>query len=151
MYKGVITRDLFFSQQASLGNLYLYDDCANQIFDCKTLERGWVNNENRISCLPDGIVKVVWEWSDKFERMLWEIKGVEPREECKFHVMNYWFEGNGCIGLGNNRKFIDGDAIMDITSSRDTMKKFHKALDGQTEFQLEIITLDPYVLNTKIL
>ena len=38
--------------------------------------------------------------------------------------------GGGCIALGKNRVDIDGDGFKDVTSSKDTMKRFHNAMDG---------------------
>jgi len=73
------------------------------------------------------------EHSPKFRKKLWEIYGVPGRSETKFHVANYWHQLNGCIALGNNRRYIDGDAVLDVTSSRDTMKAFHEAMDGHTQ------------------
>lgn len=133
----IVLRDLFFSQQASLGTCFIYDGEA-QLFKSDSLERGWVNNENMISCIPEGDYPLVLEYSNKFKKELWEIKDVPSRSECKFHVANYWYDLNGCVALGRNRKYIDGDAIMDITSSRDTMKEFHAALSGDTKAKLQI-------------
>lgn len=133
----IIHRDLFFDKQASLGTCYVYDG-RTQLFKKESLERGWVDNQNRISCVPVGIYDLVLEYSDRFEKMLWEIKGVQDRSECKFHSMNYWWQSNGCVGLGNNRKFLDNDPIMDITSSRDTMKLFHKAMGNDTRARLDV-------------
>ena len=132
-----LLRDLFFDQQASLGTCYVFDQTA-QLFKSESLERGWVNNENRVSCLPECDIPIVLEMSDKFGQLLWEMKETWPREECKFHSANFWWELNGCVSLGNNRKHIDGDLIMDVTSSRETMKKFHAALYPDTDAMLHI-------------
>ena len=122
-----VLRDLFFDQQASLGTFYVYED-SSQLFKCESLERGWVDNKNRISCLPELDTIIVKEYSDKFKTDLWELKNTGPRSECKVHWANFFWQLNGCIALGNNRKYIDGDLIMDVTSSRDTVKKFHKIM-----------------------
>ncbi len=138
MYQIKVYRDLFFDQQASLGTCYVYDDNGKLLFKSESLERGWVNNQNRVSCIPTGIYPVKLEWSERFKKDLWEIYDVPGRSECKFHSANYWYQLNGCIALGNQRKHIDGDAIMDVTSSRATMAKFHEALHGQTQAILEV-------------
>lgn len=143
MRKIFIVRDLFFDGQASLGTCFIYDGKA-QLFKSESLERGWVDNENNISCIPEGVYDLVLEHSPKFNKHLWEIKGVTGRSECKFHSANYWWQLNGCISLGKNRKHIDGDLVMDITSSRNTMSDFHNALKGQKKATLKVIN----VLNT---
>lgn len=138
-----ILRDLFYDGQASLGTCYVFDEDCNRIFKSASLERGWVNNENMISCLPIGKYRLVYEWSPHFETMLWEIYGTGHRRECKFHVANYWYQLNGCIGLGRSEKYIDGDNVLDVTYSVDTMAKFHEALEGETE---AILIIENYVL-----
>jgi len=125
----------------SIGHCYLVDEDCEKHYLAHTLERGWVDNKKRVSCVPDGIYNLKLEWSNKFKCNLWELYGVEDRSECKFHAANYWYELNGCIALGNKHKDIDGDGDPDVTSSRVAMKRLHKALQGQTFSQVEIRTL----------
>lgn len=139
MFDIVVLRDLFFDGQAILGTCLIYDKNGKQVFKKESLERGWVNNENRVSCIPPGVYECVLEYSDKFRKDLWELKGVSGRSECKFHAANYWHQLNGCVALGNNRKYIDRDLVMDVTSSRDTMAMFHKVLEGENKCQVTII------------
>lgn len=61
---------------------------------------------------------------------MYEIYEVPNRSECKFHAANYARQLNGCIALGNKRLDIDHDGYKDVTSSRDTMKRFHAAMGG---------------------
>ena len=128
-----ILRDLFYDGQASLGTCYVFDESQKRIFKSSSLERGWVNNKNMISCIPVGTYRLVYEWSPRFKKYLWEIYGVEGRRECKFHIANYWYQLNGCIGLGRHEKYIDSDNVLDVAYSGDTMKKFHSALKAETE------------------
>lgn len=106
------------------------------VFSAMSLERGWQDNKRNISCIPKGEYKVVLEWSPRFKQNLWEIKGVPNRSECKFHASNYWFQLNGCIALGRSLVDINRDGYNDVTSSRSTMKSFHKALKGLKETTL---------------
>lgn len=135
----VLLRDFFFDGQASLGSCLVYDENKNRVFKGVSLERGWVNNQNRISCIPEGKYPLVLEWSPRFEQNLWEIKNVPGRSECKFHVANYWWELNGCVALGKQEKNIDGDRVMDVNYSRITMERFHKALEGHKKAWLTVI------------
>ena len=98
-----------------------------------SLERAWKDNQKRISCIPEGTYKVVLEYSNRFKKKLWEIKGVPNRSECKFHSANYWYQLNGCIALGRKRLDINSDGYADVTSSRVVMNEFHALLDGETE------------------
>ena len=129
MLELLIIRNHFFGQYAALGNLSVYLD-KKLVFECVTLERGWQQNEQNVSCVPEGTYPLVFEHSPKFKKHLWELKQVPGRSECKFHAANYWKQLNGCIALGNKKRYIDGDLIMDVSSSRDTMGDFHKAMEA---------------------
>jgi len=122
----------------TLGKCTVYDECNKPIFSALSLERGWRNNENRVSCVPLGNYTTVLEYSNRFEMDLWELKNVPNRSECKFHSANYWYQLNGCIALGRTLVDINNDDYQDVTSSKSTMKDFHKALKGETQVDLII-------------
>lgn len=131
-----LTRTDYLDKQ-TLGELVIVDGWVDRLI-CKTLERAWLNNTPNISCVPTGLYRCKLEYSNKFKRDLWELKGVENRSECKFHSANYWHQLNGCIALGNGFKDIDSDGWVDILNSVETMRKFHNELNGLTEIDLYI-------------
>lgn len=137
----LITRD-DITQTHSFGMCYVFDEQKNLLFSSFSLERGWRDNQNNISCLPAGNYPLVYEYSDRFKKNLWEIKESGHRKECKFHTANYWYQLNGCIALGDSRADINNDGELDITNSGKTLEKFHKALEGATDVKLTIINLD---------
>ena len=145
MKKVVLLRDLFIDDKASLGTLYVYDEFKNQLFKSESLERGWINNENMISCVPQGCYPLKYEYSDKFKKKLWELKNVPNRSECKIHVANYWKQLNGCISPGFKRKYIDNDNILDVTSSGDMLKLFHKAMSEDEEAEIQIMDIRSFL------
>lgn len=135
-------RDKFYNQQASLGSLYVLDENSDRIFKGVSVELGYVDNQNRISCIPVGDFDLVYEWSPAFEMMLWEIYGVPGRSECKFHTANFFWQLNGCIGPGRFEKFIDGDNILDVAYSKDTLERFHKAMEPLKKAKLHVRNLE---------
>tara|TARA_R110000796_G_scaffold58965_7_gene135867 strand:+ start:235 stop:675 length:441 start_codon:yes stop_codon:yes gene_type:complete len=122
----------------TLGKCTVYDEHNKPLFNSMSLERGWRDNESRVSCVPIGTYTVVLEYSNRFKKDLWELKNVDNRSECKFHSANYWFQLNGCIALGRSLADINNDGYQDVTSSKSTMKSFHKALKGETKVNLII-------------
>ena len=112
----------------SVGVLVIYDHNMNPLFSCLTLERAWKNNKPNISCIPLGEYYCVLEYSPSFDKLLWEIYGVEGRAECKFHAANFWNELNGCIGLGRQLLPIGRDEQLDLSDSKRTMELFHETL-----------------------
>lgn len=122
----------------SLGICYIKHENNVVEYIGVSLERGWRNNEARVSCVPEGIYPLKLEHSDRFRKDLWELKEVPNRAECKFHTANYWRQLNGCIALGNKHLDIDKDGDPDVTSSRNTMKLFHEKMGNDTEAIIEI-------------
>lgn len=114
----------------SLGMCYIQHEDGILDYVGVTVERGWNNNQNNISCVPKGIYDLRLEYSPRFRKNLWELYGVPNRAECKFHAANYAHQLNGCIALGNKHRDIDKDGIPDVTSSRNTMKLFHSMMTG---------------------
>ena len=127
-----IYRDLQDENQ-TLGTLKILGDNNLPLFSSLSLERGWRDNKSNVSCIPRGVYKVVLEYSPRFKRDLWEIKGVENRSECKFHSANFWHQLNGCVALGRVTNYIDDDDYLDITNSKMTMRDFHYALRNERE------------------
>ena len=109
---------------------------GKSMFESKSLERADNGNKRMISCIPSGVYRCVLEYSNKFKRDLWEIKGVPNRSECKFHSANYWHDLNGCIALGSKFLDINNDGFRDVLESKKTMKQFHKVLKGFKSIEL---------------
>lgn len=122
----------------TLGSCTVFDEQKKPLFSAISLERGWRDNQQRVSCIPVGIYQVLLEYSNRFKKELWEIKGVENRSECKFHAANYWYQLNGCIALGLSLADINNDGYNDITNSRATMGKFHSVFGTDREALLII-------------
>ena len=126
---------LEYEKKQTLGECAITEN-GKDIFLSKSLERADNNNQRNISCIPSGEYLCVLEYSNKFDCDLWEIKGVPNRSECKFHSANYWHDLNGCIALGSKFADINNDGFRDVLNSKNTMKKFHKVLEGLKEIQL---------------
>ena len=86
---------IIFSDKSTIGNLSV----GNEI-ECFTLELPWKNNQKDVSCIPTGRYKVVMEYSQRFDRVLPELKKVPNRDEIKIHIANFPEELRGCIAVG---------------------------------------------------
>ena len=66
-------------------------------FICCTIELPWINNEKRVSCIPEGKYLIKKRYSKKFQWHL-EVLGVKNRSLILFHPANNALqELNGCI------------------------------------------------------
>jgi len=131
--KTIIIQRYWGDHNQTLGNCSILGDLLRPIFSSLSLERGWRDNEQRVSCIPVGQYNVKLEYSNKFDTELWEIKNVPNRSETKFHSANFWYQLNGCIALGRTTADINRDGYLDITSSKSTMSAFHKAMGTDKE------------------
>ena len=120
------------------GVLIIIDENGWPLYSCNCIERGWQDNEKNISSIPRGTYEIVLEYSPRFGRDLWEIKGVPNRSECKIHASNYWHELNGCIAPGEFLTDMDGDNYRDVANSRKTLKKIHRFLKGTKSTNITI-------------
>lgn len=133
---------MFQNENQSSGNIMIYNEERFPLFSSLSLERGWRNNQFRVSCLPKGTYPLVLEWSPAFKRNLWEIKETEPRTECKFHEASFWKDLNGCISPGVIYTHINNDNYLDLKWSTFALKRFHDTLDQFNEVDLVIDGLD---------
>lgn len=131
--KTIIVYRFWQDTNQTLGNCTILNDDLRPLFSALSLERGWRNNESRVSCVPLGEYKLKLEHSNRFKTKLWELTNVPGRSECKFHSANYWYQLNGCIALGRDSIDINRDGYADVTSSKSTMAAFHKAMGEDTE------------------
>ena len=109
------------------------------VFFCCSLERGWRNNENRVSCIPIGEYFLEYEMSNAFKTKLWEIKNSGKRTEVKIHVANFWKELEGCIALGLSFIDMDNDKEIDVTYSRPTISTFHRLLKPYENYRVKLV------------
>lgn len=81
------------NENETRGILLVINNSANAIeFIGKTLE-------NTSTIFPKGKYKIKWEYSPKFQKDLWELKGIQGRSEIKIHQGTIWQHGAGCILL----------------------------------------------------
>jgi len=93
------------------------------VYECICLELPYKNNQRRVSSVPEGVYDIVLEYSPAFKTVLWELKGVPNRSECKIHVANYVNQLNGCIAPGLKWADINKDGLLDATDSKKALAK----------------------------
>ena len=113
------------------GELYVIDN-DQIIYECKTLELPWRENQRRVSCIPSGNYKAVKHISPKFGRTFW-IKDVPNRSEILIHSGNYNSHTLGCPLVGQTLTDINGDGLRDVTNSRFTMNELLELLPSEFE------------------
>jgi len=131
--RAVLCRQYYPKQ--TIGTLTLTDeDSGEEVFKCRTIELPDLNNQRRISCIPEGHYDVDPHTSPKFGKCFW-VKDVPNRSEILFHSANYVGSPNpkngkpdllGCIGVGSKVGDITGDGIPELLNSKKTLEKLLK-------------------------
>lgn len=110
---------------------------GKELFVCKTLELGWLNNQNNISCIPKGAYSCVWTRSNRLSALAgkdiftYEILNVTGRAGIRIHSANYYYQLKGCIALGSATKDINADGELDVIHSGATVQQFNDLMKAQ--------------------
>lgn len=137
MYKAELHR-LLSDPFQTLGSLTFYDG-EKILLTLSTLELPWRNNERRVSCIPEGIYKVVKRYSQKY-RDHWHVLNVPDRDWILIHIGNFHHQIEGCILPGLSHQDIDGDGLPDVVSSGEAMRRINDLMGDHNEFELKIFS-----------
>jgi len=121
----IITRTYVAKQ--TLGELKAFKN--GKVFKCKTLELPWLDNQQNISCIPQGLYDVVYTFSPRMLKYTYELKKVQNRSGIRVHTANYFYQLKGCIALGDGFKDINKDGQLDVINSSKTIKAFEAFME----------------------
>jgi len=125
------------SEHETIGNGFVLDnDFIN--FEFKTLELAWKNNQKQISCIPIGDYKVKKRWSKKFGNHF-HILDVPNRSYILIHCANFYTQLRGCVAVGDDLSYINGDNEIDVVNSTKTLKELLKMMPN--DFNLKIVNV----------
>ena len=88
-----------------------------------------VTLENTKKLIPCGTYECKFEYSNKFERELYELKGVPGMTETKHHIGNTAEDSNGCILMGTQAGYFDNRRA--VLASGNTIERFHDMMNGE--------------------
>ena len=105
---------------STTGRLMLLDNKNNLIVQLQTLERPWIFNERKVSCIPTGTYLVKRHVSPKFGQCL-KVQDVKGRSDILFHSGNVVNDTLGCILVGLSAGSADDSDTAMIYNSRKAM------------------------------
>jgi hypothetical protein len=123
----LIIKRNYFKEAYIIGSLFVDD-----VLFCDSLERPWLNNQENISCIPEGDYKVQMLFSPKHQRIMPHVMDVPNRTVIEIHPANFVTELLGCVAVGKNT------APGTLTDSREISDKLNAILSGQTDINLHI-------------
>lgn len=133
----IITLERFsYAPDGTFGRLTL--PCG---WSCFTVERPWLDNRPRESCIPDGVYRMSRRRSPVVERTSdgdylegWEVCDVPGRSYIMIHPGNWPHNFKGCIGVGRSYAVIQGTT--GVSHSRITFAELMGRLDGAADLEL---------------
>ena len=120
---------------STTGKLLLVDNKNNLILQLQTLERPWIFNERKVSCIPTGTYLVKRHISPKFGQCF-KIQDVKGRSDILLHSGNVVNDTLGCVLVGLTSGTVDDTDTAMVYSSRKAMAVLLALID--TEIVLQI-------------
>lgn len=105
---------------SATGKLLLIDNKNNLILQLQTLERPWIFNERKVSCIPTGTYLVKRHISPKFGQCF-KIQDVKGRSDILIHSGNVVNDTLGCVLVGLTSSSVDYSSSAVIYNSRKAM------------------------------
>ncbi len=124
-------------EKQTIGSLFGLSEFGHIIFRCDALELPWLDNQKEISCIPVGKYIVKKRFSKKFKNHL-HITNVKDRTFILIHSGNFYTDILGCVLVGK-LGYVNEDDIIDVGSSKKTLKTLLNLVDD--EIELEIVSI----------
>ena len=115
---------------STTGKLMLVDNKSNLIIQLQTLERPWIFNERKVSCIPTGTYLVKPHVSPKFGRCF-KIQDVKGRSDILIHAGNMVDDTLGCVLVGLSRGSVGDSNTAMIYDSRKAMAVLLALIDKE--------------------
>lgn len=126
-----------YKEKATYGELTVFDERNEPVFDCKTLELPWNDNQRKISCIPEGEYLVVKRQAHEMRKYNhFHVKDVPNRDWILIHTGNKVSQILGCILVGNEFKDIDKDGIIDVVNSTVTLKMLYAIMPDKWKLKI---------------
>ena len=115
---------------STAGKLLLVDNKTNLIIQLQTLERPWIFNERKVSCIPTGTYLVKRHISPKFGECF-KVQDVKGRSDILIHSGNVVNDTLGCILVGLTSASVDDSNTAMVYSSRKAMAVLLALIDKE--------------------
>ena len=106
MNSGVVFYTLQRTQQDNYGTFGEFYDPTGKLL-CYTVERPWINNQPKVSCIPAGIYDVE-TYQSPTKGQVWQLQDVPDRSNIEIHEANFPSQLEGCIAVGDSIGIIEG-------------------------------------------
>jgi len=98
-------------------------------FECYTVERPWLDNKPRESCIPEGVYRLEFGMYNRGGYPAYEIMNVPDRSLIKMHRGNNMSDVVGCVAFGSGLWYYEN--LWSVSNSSGAMNGFMDAMDGE--------------------
>ena len=136
-YTAVLTR-FDYDKKQTLGILEVFKK-GEKVYEAKSLELPWKNNERRISCIPEGSYTVKKRTAAESPSRDYDhfiVCNVPDRSYILWHSGNYHWDIEGCLLFGQAHKDLNKDGLKDVTSTMHTIAELYALLPDEFEFSI---------------
>jgi len=120
----------------TLGRLIIYNEKDIEIYRCLTLELPWKDNQNEISCIPEGEYVIKKRWSEKYKNHF-HVLNVPFRDYILIHTGNLYTHTKGCILVGKKYGDINNDDNLDVLNSKTALQEILDILSEESILTIE--------------
>lgn len=110
-------------------------------FECFTVERPWLDNKPRESCIPEGRYRLKLGMYNRGGYPAYEVMDVPNRSLIKIHIGNTIDDIVGCIAPGKSLGYLERK--WGVTSSKKAFKEFMGAMGDAEDSMLHITQYRP--------
>ncbi len=110
-------------------------------FQCFTVERPWVDNKRRESCIPEGKYTLKLGMYNRGGYQAYEVMDVPGRSLIKIHAGNTIDDIVGCIAPGKALGYLERK--WGVTSSKKAFQEFMEAMKEVEESVIHIVQYKP--------
>lgn len=100
-----------------------------------TLELPWRNNNQNVSCIPEG---EYWVFKRR-DKQVFQFEAVPVRTYIQIHCGNFTNQIQGCLLPGDAIKHLNNDGIQDVCNSEKIMKALWNALPDRFLVRIESV------------
>lgn len=125
-----------YRDKQTLGRMDVYRN-DEYLFTLATLEQEWNNNMTSNSCIPPGFY-MAEHYNSPNHPNTFIIKDTEPRTYILIHILNFFYQTEGCIGVGLTHGDTNKDGYSDLVRSADAMNKLREVCKNETVISIQI-------------
>jgi len=130
MIDEVILERFAYSPHGTFGRLIIPE------FECFTVERPWLDNKPRESCIPEGEYPLILGRYNRGGYAAYEVKDVPNRSLIKIHIGNTIEDVIGCIAPGKSLGYLEKKWA--VSSSRKAFTEFMHAMEETQQSRILI-------------